>query len=211
MRKRMGVSVEPSEAMKRGAAIHTIFHETSRLVAKSVLSGYDPWDAYDYACRLCIKRFGRDPLYAKLCRAFAFAWSSIAAELGGPLAVTEMVVDGSALGLSRYLRIDALMEGGIVVELKYGSFRRDYALAVAGYALALESYLEVPIDFGLVIAVNGDGTKLRMYPIYVDNALRQEFIELRDEAIDILLSDVEPPTPSSCPSTCPYRPYCRGG
>jgi len=210
LRRREGVQLEPSDAMRRGAAIHRAFHETSRAVARAILSGVDPWDAYEAGARLCSRMCREDPYVRRVCRGFSFLWSSIALELGSPVAVTEMVVDGSPLGMSRYLRVDALFEGSVVVELKYGGFRRDYAVAVAGYAMALESFLEIPIDFGLVITVNGDGSSVRVYPIYIDDALRQEFIELRDEAIDTLLSDVEPPRPPSCPPTCPFRRACLG-
>ncbi len=210
LRRKEGIHAEPNEAMKRGSLIHTIFHETSREVAKLVLSGYSPWDAYEVAYRRCLRSVERCELSERLCKEFAFMWSTLAAELGSPIAVTEFIVDGTPLGLSRSLRVDAVFEGSIVVELKYGGYRHDYAVAVTGYALALESYLEIPIDFALVITVNGDGTRVRVEPIYVDDTLRQEFIEARDEAIDILLSDVEPPKAPQCPSTCPYRRYCLG-
>ncbi len=211
LRKREGIPIEVSDAMKKGAAIHRAFHETSRVVARAVLSGYDPWDAYEVGARLCSREFKCDEALRRVCKGFAFLWSAMVSELGCPVAVTEMVVDGSSIGLSRYLRVDALFEGSVVIELKYGSFRREYAIAVAGYAMALESFLEIPIDFGLVVTVNGDGSSVRVYPVYVDDSLRKEFLELRDEAIDVLLSDVEPPKPPKCPPTCPYRRVCLGG
>ncbi len=211
LKKRMGVVVEPNEAMKRGLLVHNIFHYTSREVAKYILMDYDPWDAYELSYRRCIKvvcRDHRDAMCARLCREFSFIWSSLAMEMNEPIAVTEFVVDGTPLGLSRHLRVDALFQGSIVIELKYGVYRHDYAVALAGYALAMESYLEIPIDFGVIMMVNGDGTKIRIEPIYIDDSLRQEFVSSRDEVIDILLSDVEPPKSSSCPQTCPYRKFC---
>jgi len=210
LRKRVGAQPQLSDAVARGLEVHTAFHESSKAVARLVLSGWDPWDAYEAAARACARRVSTD-VGRRACRAFAFLWSSLAMELGSPIAVTELIVDGTPLGLSRSLRVDALFEGSIVLELKYGPFRREYAVAVAGYAMALESFLGIPIDFGAVICVNGEGSRARIHPVYIDNALRQEFIELRDEAIDTLLSDVEPPRAAACPEACPFKHVCWGG
>jgi len=211
LRRRVGVEGEASDGMKKGFAIHSIFHISSSVVAKAIFSGYSPWDAYEYGYRQCIKSakmYSNIVNVEKLCKEFSFIWSSMAMELGLPIAITEFTVDGSLIGLSRNLRVDALFEGSVIIELKYGSFRRDYIDALAGYAIAMESFIEMPIDFGILMLVNSDGTAIKIEPVYIGNDVRREFIELRDEAIDILLSDIEPPKASSCPSTCPYKRYC---
>jgi len=210
LRRRVGVQGEPSEAMRRGAAIHEAFHRSNEAVLRGLALGMAPWDAYEYGWRLCVRRVQRVEGVdtAKLCKEFAFMWSSAAEELGMQVAVTEAVVDGSLLGLSRSLRVDASASWSIVLELKYGSYRRDYTVALAGYALAIESSLEVPVDFGALILVNGDGSSVKVEPVYIGNDLRREFVEVRDEAVDLLLSDVEPRKPQSCPQSCPFKKFC---
>ena len=213
LRRKLGVDGEANDGMRKGLAIHSIFHISSYSVARAIFNGYSVWDAYEYGYRQCIKsvkNFNSIVDVGKLCKEFSFIWSSMALELGSPIAITEYTVDGSLIGLSKNLRVDALFEGSMIIELKYGSLRRDYMDALAGYAIAMESFLEIPIDFGILMLINGDGTAIKVEPVYIGNDLRKEFVELRDEAIDILLSDIEPVKASNCPSTCPYRKYCGG-
>jgi CRISPR/Cas system-associated exonuclease Cas4 (RecB family) len=64
----------------------------------------------------------------------------------------------------------------------------------------MESYMEVPVDYGILVHVNNvtEGSPtLWIEPIYISPDLRRSFLEARDEAIDVLLSPVEPPQ-----STC---------
>ncbi len=215
LRRVEGIQPEPNGAMKKGAALHTVFHSVAHEVSKAIALGYTPWDAYEHASSRCRKLAAKaagsfDPWLHSICKGIAFGWASLASELSHPLAVTEFHVDGSLLGLSRNLRVDALLDGSIVLELKYGSMRSDYAVALAGYAMALESFLEIPIDFGIVLLVNGDMHRVRIEAVYLDAERRQSFIEARDEAIDILLSGSPPPRASQCPASCPYREACRG-
>jgi CRISPR-associated protein Csa1 len=120
------------------------------------------------------------------------------------------MVNGSLLGLSRNLRVDALFPGSIVAEFKYGLDREDYEVALAGYAMALESFLEIPVDYGVIVVVNGSDTpRISARPVYISNTLRQRFIEARDEAVDIILSEVPPEKPLQCPATCPFKEFCR--
>jgi CRISPR-associated protein Csa1 len=137
-------------------------------------------------------------------------WASLAAELNGSTPLTEYMVNGSLLGLSRNLRVDALFPGSIVAEFKYGLDREDYEVTLAGYAMALESFLEIPVDYGVIVVVNGSDTpRISARPVYISNTLRQRFIEARDEAVDIILSEVPPEKPLQCPATCPFKEFCR--
>ncbi|RLG82964.1 MAG: type I-A CRISPR-associated protein Cas4/Csa1 [Thermoprotei archaeon] len=216
LRRVAGVEPRPTRAMAVGSAVHTLFHESARDVARLLASGETPWDA---ACRLMVssekrvrRLLGFNSWASSLYRAFVLAWCSSAAELGSAPWVTEYSVDGSPLGLSRRLRVDAVADAGVVVELKYGSWRESYPVALAGYAMALESYLETPVDYGVVILVDRveERPRVEIEPVYIDNHLRNEFLQVRDEAIDMLLTRSEPPRPRTCPRECPFREVCRG-
>lgn len=216
LRRRDGVKIEPSEAMRIGAAIHNIIHSISSEISRLSTKGLKIWDAYtavyrriDRMVREYTQNLANTEWLYSFAQATAFTLASIAAELGLPL-ITEFTVDGSLLGLSKNLRIDALFQGAAVVEFKYGYNRDDYQLALTGYALALESFLELPIDTGIAVLIANGCSELRtrVEAVYISNNLRQEFIEARDEAIDVLLSPSPPPKPSQCPQTCPYRRVC---
>lgn len=216
LRRVEGARPEPTKAMAMGSAVHTLFHESARDVARLLASGEAPWDAaarlMEGAERRVRRLLGFDGWAASLYRAFVLAWCSSAAELGSAPWVTEYVVDGSPLGLSKRLRVDAVADAGVVVELKYGSWRDSYPVALAGYALALESFLEAPFDYGIVILVSDVERRPRVdvEPVYIDTHLRTRFIELRDEVIDMLLSRSRPPKPPACPRDCPFRRVCMG-
>lgn len=127
--------------------------------------------------------------------------------------ISEVRIDGPPLGLSPNLRVDALASGGLVIDFKVGKYHENHELALAGYALALEANLEVPIDYGFLVYIqpNGNGElKISVKGIYIDSDLRRDFIDARDEVIDMLVSGKEPPKPPTCHSTCPYRSYCLG-
>lgn len=124
--------------------------------------------------------------------------------------VTEYVVDGSRVGLSRILRIDALAHN-IILEYKVGRPEEQHRLALAAYALAIESHLEIPLDYGIItyLTVN-NSIKITVEPVYISSELRREFLELRDEAMEIILHQRDPGPPPTCPEHCPYRYVCRG-
>ena len=126
--------------------------------------------------------------------------------------VAERRIDGSRLGLSRSLSVD-LLEGNLILEVKTGDIRPFHKYAIAGYALALEAAAGVPHDAGIIIYVgfleNGDPV-LRHRSVLVDDALRREFLAIRDEAIEIVENGVDPGMPAHCPDYCPWRPVCHG-
>ncbi len=125
----------------------------------------------------------------------------------------ELVIDGRFLGLSSYLRADASwMFGGLVYDVKTGYKYKWHKLQIAGYALAIESFYERPVDIGAIIYVNmaphGIRVEKELFPITDD--LRSRFVELRDELQMMLLKDKEPPLPEKCPKYCLFRKYCLG-
>lgn len=205
LRHKAGVKPEATEAMSNGMWAHIAFHTAARDVRRLLARGYKPWLVLE---KLLSRRpqWYRDSLprwVLDLYRYLVVSWAGEAAGhtlyyggvgVGFMPWLTEYRVDGSPLGLSKRLRVDAIGESGIVVEVKLGYPTWWHKIAVAGYALALESSLEAPIDYGLVIGViiNG-GLRLEVEPVYIASYLREEFLRARDEAIDVLLSDYEPP------------------
>ncbi len=124
---------------------------------------------------------------------------------------TEFVLDGSLLGLGS-VRVDAVLYPSIPVEIKLGDTKRA-ELALAGYALVMESLFAQPIDFGIAVTVrvDGDGNvswSWKLVPI--DDNLRLEFLHERDRKADIVEKQVDPGPAESCPRSCPYYDYCVG-
>ena len=131
-------------------------------------------------------------------------------QMSFPIA-TEIIVDGSLLGLSKYLRADAAwMLGGIVFDIKLGRREEWHRLQVAGYALAFESVFERPVDIGCTVYVSKIGNNIKIDRDFyiIDDYLRSSFLEKRDELQMMLLKDSEPDIPDNCPKYCIFRDYC---
>lgn len=210
LRRRKGVKIEPSDAMRRGYIVHEVFHRASRDLRAIVSRGFNWYDVR----RLCDRASSRlsdlsgEKWVIELYRKLVLMWigESLAAELtnGGPGLgwlpwLTEYRVDGSLLGLSKQLRVDALGEMGLLVEVKYSRSMRWHRVTLAGYALAIEAYMEIPVDYGVLVNINNVDVSpsILVEPIYISPSLRRAFLEARDEAIDVLLSPIEP-SPSQC-------------
>jgi len=211
--RRMGVRGEPGEAMVNGSQVHAVFAAACEDVRRELLLGRPGWEAYEAIAVRAVERLAglgvnveSKPWLLDLYKRLILTWC--AEEWAGLF--VEYRVDGWCLGLSRNLRADGLAEGGVVVEVKYGRPHRFHRLALAGYAMALEAEMEVPFDYGVLIYVSESGGRARLSwePVYISTSLRREFVEARDELIDMLLSGREPPRASSCPSSCPYRGEC---
>lgn len=129
--------------------------------------------------------------------------------------ITEFPIDGSPIGLSRTLRIDAFMPPSLLVEVK--SRRPDpvYELSLAGYALAFESHYEIPINYGILVYVDVDSASRKIFVrpsiIPISSRARSEFIELRDMRKEMPAYGEVPEAANRCPPECPYIHYCRGG
>ncbi len=233
LRRIAGVEGQVSQPMMTGSIVHSVFHIAARDVRKLLVNGYEPWRVYEELAGSARRRVlealgcsgtGCDGVEWAISfyKYLVLGWSSEAARVevlyGGETATwlpwfTEVHVDGSPLGLSSNLRVDALAEGGVVVEVKYGRRMDFHRVGLAGYALALESQLEVPVDYGILVYVNGvqEGKPRISYDyVYIDGSLRHEFLEKRDEIIDIVETGREPPLPPLCPRSCPFYEYCRG-
>ena len=213
LKRRRGVKPEVNEYMRRGYVIHEVFHRAASDLRKIILTVSDN-SKWVYIRMLCDKAQVRlrdlngEKWTVNLYRKLLLIWlgESMATEvlnggegLGWMPWLTEYKVDGSLLGLSKNLRVDAIGEIGLIAEIKYGKIMRWHKLVLAGYALAIESHMEIPIDYGVLIHVNGvpENPLLSVQPIYISPNLRRGFLEARDEAIDVLLSPIEP-APTQC-------------
>jgi len=227
-----------------GAFIHAIYHEASRAAKAIIyergdeLSGAEFRDEFSYfgdgvLARLS-ERYGelRPELKASIFRSlWGYAANTYASALDRfrsrspymsvdglatmvvPMTV-EYPVDGSLVGLSRTLRIDAVLLPAILVELKTRAIRHEHEVALAGYALAFESQYEVPVDYALIINLRFDRS-WRDFKVYerivrVSDALRDEFIERRDRVMRIVEEGIDPGLPRRCSPYCPYIGVCRG-
>jgi CRISPR-associated protein Csa1 len=45
---------------------------------------------------------------------------------------------------------------------------------------------------------------------FIGDELRREFIEMRDEAINVIHNNMDPGKPPTCPSYCIYYNVCNG-
>jgi CRISPR-associated protein Csa1 len=127
---------------------------------------------------------------------------------------TEFPINGEYIGLSRTLRIDALLYPGILVEIKTRQQKPTFDLALAGYALAFESQYEIPVDHGILLYIHIDWKNKKIYTrpeiVPISAKLRTEFIELRDERKNIIIYNQDPGLPQKCSPECPFLYYCRG-
>lgn len=218
--RRRGVRGRRVDAIEAGRLVHEVFHEASSGLRRLLSQGLPPEEA---AARLLGWGWrGRGwprwavRLYRRLVAALA-GEAAGRAMLGGygwlPW-LTEYSVDGSPLGLSSQLRVDALGEAGVVVEVKLGrNGGRDHEVALAGYALALEAETEAPVDYGVIVYVYDveREPRIRVKPVYIDGELRTEFLARRDEVAEMLASGREPPRAQACRDTCPFLEVCWPG
>ncbi len=135
--------------------------------------------------------------------------------------ISQFHIDGYLIGLSRKLIIDAIMPN-VIIEFKFSNgFNTNidnYSTALAGYALAIESDLEIPIDYALIVKIWFDKIgrndkfipRISITPIYLGNEVRREFLNLRDEVYDIIYTGKDPGIARNCSETCPYVHVCKG-
>ena len=134
-----------------------------------------------------------------------------AASLIVPL-VTEFPVDGTLLGLTRAIRLDALLPPAVIVEIKTRELKPIYNVALAAYAMAYESQYHIPVNHAVLVNVrfSKDYSSFRVYEkiVPISDSLRQEFIDLRDKLSRIVEEGIDPGFPSECDPECPYYSFC---
>lgn len=192
----------PSRSMALGAAVHELFRLVVTEFQWLTSLRPDPLEAADRLLGLghylrVAKDYGLGYEDAAGLRdleralAYSLAADELAQRLLGLSAwsrapwVSELTVDGSLLGLSRRLRPDALL-GNVIVEVKYARPRNWHRVQLAGYALALESRLMVPFNFGALIYVTLSPPGFWVSGVYLDEDLRYTFLRARDSMAEEL-------------------------
>lgn len=125
--------------------------------------------------------------------------------------VVEQRVDGGYLGLSAHLAIDAmLIHGPMVLDLKFGRREDFHRLGITGYALALESMFETPVDLGCVVYVGfrADSLVIDREFHFIDDELRTQFIDERDQKQRLVEEETDPGLPDKCYEHCPHLRFC---
>ena len=222
LRRVAGVRAQPSQAMRLGLEVHEAVSSVVRAVRRYLHSPDDVRRVYWAVDRLLRSRASScgSRECAKLVEGVGWLtyhtlvsewlWSTGSSYLApAMLSLSEVRVDGTPLGLSSGLRVDAIPLSNVVIDVKVGRRSENHELALAAYAMALEASLEVPVDYGLLIYVGWNGgLSVEVRGVYVGPDLRRAFVDARDEVIDVLLSGREPPRAADCPSSCPYLEVC---
>jgi CRISPR-associated protein Csa1 len=124
--------------------------------------------------------------------------------------IVERKVDGSLIGLSENLSVDFFIPYNAIADLKSGDTRDQNYIALAGYALALESDETTDINFGFIVYLrfkNGF-VSFRIRHVLIGDELRRKFLELRDEMMELVESGRDPGKPDSCPKNCCFYGVC---
>jgi len=134
-----------------------------------------------------------------------------AASLIVPL-ITEYPIDGTLIGLTKAIRVDALLPPSIIVEVKTREIKPVYNVALAAYAMAFESQYEIPVNHAVLVNVrfSRDYGSFKVYEkiVPISDSLRQEFIDLRDKLARVVEEQLDPGFPDKCDPECPYFKYC---
>lgn len=124
--------------------------------------------------------------------------------------VVEQKINGTFLGLSAHLSVDAcLLAEQIVLELKFGERKKFHHLQTTAYALAMEVVYEFPVNLGCIVYARFKNGRLfveRDLHI-IDDELRQWFIEERDAKMRLVEEAIDPGV-QQCYETCPYYGHC---
>jgi CRISPR-associated protein Csa1 len=125
--------------------------------------------------------------------------------------VPEQKLDGRNLGFSSHLSADAYGVEGVVLDIKTGRRRHFHRLATTGYAMVIESIHEYPVDIGCIVYCSfrqGLPPPIEYDVHTIDEPLRQELLEVRDEAMKLIYDQRDPGLPSQCYDDCPYWNEC---
>lgn len=127
--------------------------------------------------------------------------------------VCENKIDGRFLGLSQYLSTDALiLSEPMIMDLKFGSPEQFHRLTTTGYALVMEALYEMPINLGCIVYGEFKNGRLVVTKDmhFIDDELRQWFIEARDEKMRMIYEEIDPGIANGCKEYCPGFGVCHG-
>ena len=128
--------------------------------------------------------------------------------------IVERKIDGSLVGLAKELSADVYTPAYAVADLKTGEIREFHQYAPTGYALAMEADEETAVNFGMIIYIRLSAQRqvptVQTKCFVIGDELRREFLEIRDEALEIVSNAKDPGKPASCPKFCPYYQVCVG-
>ncbi len=213
LRRVQGIRVEEKH---RGAVFGLVAHEVFLHPFRLVDRGVHDVEALAAARRRLLRELGvRGDRFMEEVYNLGVALALQSLVDGGiPLRV-EPQIPGAPVGLSDVVKPDLLV-GFIPLEVTTAHpdslYGRRKELAVAGYALALEAWTGVPVDYGVVIYLRerDGGPWLEWRVVVVDDSLRRRFLRERDEVAMIVDDSVDPGPGDECPEWCPYRVVCRG-
>lgn len=124
--------------------------------------------------------------------------------------VAEQKVDGSFLGMSSHLSLDAYtFSEPMILDLKFAEKKRFHKLQTTAYALAMEAVYEFPINLGCIVYAKFKDERLLIEKDIhiIDDELRQWFIEERDEKMRMVEEEIDPGI-AECTEACPYLNIC---
>lgn len=129
----------------------------------------------------------------------------------------EHKMEGSLLGLSDYISVDCYdYLHSIMFDLKieFDKPQEWHKLTPTGYALVFESLHEVPVDVGGIVYVRflkGGKIDIKKHLFPITSELRNEWIEERDQKLDIVAKERDPEKPSQpsdCYPDCVFYEWC---
>jgi CRISPR-associated protein Csa1 len=125
--------------------------------------------------------------------------------------VLEQKVDGSFLGLSSWLSVDAYTFSEVMIlDTKFARRRDFHRLTTTGYAMVCEALTEYPINIGCVVYGRFEGDRLLVEKDFhvIDDELRQQFIEERDSKARMVYEEHDPGVSQDCSRTCGLWTVC---
>ncbi|MCX8205178.1 MAG: type I-A CRISPR-associated protein Cas4/Csa1 [Candidatus Nezhaarchaeota archaeon] len=124
--------------------------------------------------------------------------------------VAEFPLDGSLIGLTGAIRVDALLYPSILVEIKTRKLHPDHELGLAAYALAFECQYELPVDYAVLVNVRVSKSDFKVYEriLPLSDGVRQRFVERRDALARIVEERLDPGRPVHCSPDCPFLEAC---
>ncbi len=206
LRRVAGLRIE-SEGMRIGRIVHEVFLEVIR--SGGIDRGLREFErlARGYGISGNMYRFLRSIALK------AGVLAEVAAEEGIPI-VVEPRIPGSLIGLSDFVKPDVLVSS-IPVDLVLANgcgWADRKEIALAGYALAVEAWMGVPVNTAIAIAVSqSNGSARFQWKVFrVDDVSRRRFLELRDRVARIIEYGEDPGASDQCPSECPFVGVCHG-